>query len=162
MPQSPQFLAFRLLRGGFLAPVSGGDFPISVSVERRLVRLLTETGSVAMPTRMFSLFPSSTVTFGTSNGCSILLRWLTHRSGRRRTRSKAAQPGNALWLAARLLFPPKLPPNMLSRSTRSESLTPAAVELLLRPIMDTGNAHRCQLNGGVESQTAAGALKLRS
>jgi hypothetical protein len=26
----PQFLAFRLLRGGFLAPVSGGDFPISV------------------------------------------------------------------------------------------------------------------------------------
>src|SRR4029077_20641664 len=27
-----QFLAFRLLRGGFRAPVSAGDFPISVSV----------------------------------------------------------------------------------------------------------------------------------
>jgi hypothetical protein len=41
----PQFLAFRLLRGGFLAPVSGGDFPISVSGVQRPVRLLTETGS---------------------------------------------------------------------------------------------------------------------
>jgi hypothetical protein len=31
----------------------------------------------------------------------------------------------------------------------------------LRPIMYTGNAHRCQLNGGAESRTAAVALKLR-
>ena len=38
------FLAFRLLRGGFLAPVSGGDFPISVSARRRPVLIFTETG----------------------------------------------------------------------------------------------------------------------
>jgi hypothetical protein len=37
----PQFLAFRLLRGGFLAPVSGGDFPISVSGVQRPVRQQT-------------------------------------------------------------------------------------------------------------------------
>jgi hypothetical protein len=40
-----QFLAFRLLRGGFRAPVSAGGFPISVSAVQRPVRLLTETGS---------------------------------------------------------------------------------------------------------------------
>src|ERR1700731_894963 len=37
----PQFLAFRLLRGGFLAPVSGGDFPISVSGVQRSGRQQT-------------------------------------------------------------------------------------------------------------------------
>jgi hypothetical protein len=39
----PQFLAFRLLRGGFLAPVSGGDFLISVSGVQRPVRQQTES-----------------------------------------------------------------------------------------------------------------------
>jgi hypothetical protein len=49
-----------LLRGGFLAPVSGGDFPISVSAVQRPVRLLTETGSAKeakRPSRMPSIHP---------------------------------------------------------------------------------------------------------
>jgi hypothetical protein len=41
----PAIAGISIRAGGFWAPVSGGDFPISVSVERRLVRLLTETGS---------------------------------------------------------------------------------------------------------------------
>src|ERR1700730_14830770 len=39
----PQFLAFRLLRGGFLASVSGGVFPISVWGVQRPVRQQTES-----------------------------------------------------------------------------------------------------------------------
>ena len=40
-----QFLAFSSFGQGFRAPVSARHFPISISAERRLVRLLTETGS---------------------------------------------------------------------------------------------------------------------
>src|ERR1700758_2361458 len=39
------FAAFRYFGRGFRAPVSARYFPISVSGERRLVRLLPETGS---------------------------------------------------------------------------------------------------------------------
>src|ERR1700730_12883552 len=40
-----QFLAFPSFGRGFRAPVSARHFPISISAERRRVRLLTETGS---------------------------------------------------------------------------------------------------------------------
>ena len=40
-----RFPVFRSVRGGFRTPVSARHFPISISAERRLVRLLTETGS---------------------------------------------------------------------------------------------------------------------
>src|ERR1700730_13580853 len=40
-----QFSAFPSFGRGFRAPVSARHFPISVSAERGLVRLLTETGS---------------------------------------------------------------------------------------------------------------------
>jgi hypothetical protein len=40
-----RLLAFWSVRGGFRAPVSARDFPISISAGRRPVRLLTETGS---------------------------------------------------------------------------------------------------------------------
>ena len=42
-----RFLAFRSVRGGFWAPVSGRHFPISNSACCRPVRLLTETGRSA-------------------------------------------------------------------------------------------------------------------
>src|ERR1700752_1184927 len=41
-----QFVAFRYFGRGFRAPVSARYFPISVSGEGRLVRLLAETGSM--------------------------------------------------------------------------------------------------------------------
>src|ERR1700731_3691458 len=53
----PQFLAFRLLRGGFLAPVSGGYFPISVSGVQRPVRQQTE--SRLHPPRTSPFYPDT-------------------------------------------------------------------------------------------------------
>src|ERR1700730_13390733 len=68
----PQFLAFRLLRGGFLAPVSGGDFPISVSGVQRPVRQQTE--SRLHPPRTSALL-------------SILTRWAAGGGGPGRGRA---------------------------------------------------------------------------
>ena len=78
----PQFLAFRLLRGGFLAPVSGGDFPISVSgVQRPVVPIKIIRREMMGVTARFSNGPGYFQIGGSPFWAALSMRWRSSLRG---------------------------------------------------------------------------------